>query len=136
MMSLNQPKALEAAAQALAKHFGQDYSEIRMTDHYLRKKRRPDRQIVAFVELADRLLRPHFDAITDLDDQVALLQLRIRSVQEEARNLADYMLALPGRLPAHLNKEHDAIQFRAWMKDQVKAAPFPHYTKPHQEPRQ
>ena len=70
MMTLNQPKALEAAAQALAKHFGHDYSEIRMTDHYLRKKRRPDRQVVALVELADRLLRPHFDAITDLDDQV------------------------------------------------------------------
>ena len=51
MMNLNQPKALEAAAQALAKHFGHDYSDIRMTDHYLRKKRPPDRQIVALVEL-------------------------------------------------------------------------------------
>lgn len=136
MMNLNQPKALEAAAQALAKHFGHDYSDIRMTDHYLRKKRRPDRQIVALVELADELLRPHFDSITDLEDQLSLLQLRIRSVQEEARNLADYMRALPGRLPAHLDKEFDAIQFRTWLKDQVKAAPFPHYAKPHQEQRQ
>lgn len=132
MMTLNQPKALEAAAQALAKHFGQDYSEIRMTDHYLRKKRRPDRQIVAFVALADELLRPHFDSITDLEDQLALVQLRIRTVQEEARNLADYMRAMPDRLPAHLDKEYDAIQFRTWLRDQAKAAPIPHYAKPQE----
>lgn len=128
-MAINQHKALEQAAQALAKVAGRDYSDIRMTDHYLRRKRRPDPVVADLVAKADAILRPFLDSIIDLEDECALLRLRIKNCHEEARSLAEYIRAIPGRLPSHLDQEFGTIQFRTWLTQQIEAAPLPHYAK-------
>ncbi|MCF4980768.1 hypothetical protein GIW56_22800 [Pseudomonas gessardii] len=128
-MTINQHKAIEQTAQALAKIAGRDYSDIRMTDHYLRRKRRPDPVVAGLVAQADAILRPFLDNIVDLEDECALLRLRIKSCHEEARSVAEYIRAIPGRLPSHLDQEFGAIQFRTWLTQQIEAVPLPYYAK-------
>ena len=61
MPTLNQTKALEEAAQRLAKHAGRDYSKIRMVDHYLRRKGRKDPAIADLVAEADAIVRVEYE---------------------------------------------------------------------------
>jgi hypothetical protein len=129
MPALDQTKALEAAAQRLAKHGGLDFSEIRMVDHYLsRTRKKPNPMVVALVAEADAIIRPLLDTITDLEGERDLLQHRQRQCHTEGRNLADFVRALPDRLPSHLEAHWPGGELRAWLAAEVAAAPFPPYS--------
>ena len=73
------------------------------------------------VKLSDILLR--------IRQSSTLLRLRIKNCHEEARSLAEYIRAIPERLPSHLDQEFGTIQFRTWLTQQIEAAPLPHYAK-------
>lgn len=130
MPTLNQTKALEEAAQRLAKHAGRDYSKIRMVDHYLRRKGRKDPAIGALVAEADAIVRPLFDRITDLEAEGDLLRHRLRICHTETRALVEHLQGLPRRLPSHLDQEHAGFEVRAWLQAEVDRAPVPPYAGP------
>ncbi len=133
MSALNQTKALEDAAQRLARRAGFDYSKIRMIDHYLQIKGRNDSEISALVAEADAIVRPLFDHITDLEAECDLLRHRLRVCHTETRALAEHLLGLPWRLPAALAKEHAGIELRGWLQAEIERAPVPPYASPASE---
>lgn len=135
MMTTNQAHALEAAAQRIAAAMRRDYRAVRMLDHYLGQVRKPDPKIVAIVTVADEIVRPLLDAITGAEDEKALLQHRVRTCQTECIELADYVRALPGRVPAHIDGQVGGVPFRTWLEAEVTSAPVPHYARPGQEPK-
>lgn len=128
MPALEQTKALEAAAQRLATHGGLNFAEIRMVDHYLKRVRKPNPIVAALVGEADAIIRPLLDKITDLEGEAELLQHRLRQCHTEGRNLADFVRALPDRLPTHLEAQWPKGELRAWLTTEVGAAPFPPYS--------
>ncbi|HFH3930815.1 TPA: hypothetical protein ACGJ23_005464 [Pseudomonas aeruginosa] len=134
-MTTSQARALEAAAQRIAAAMRRDYRAVRMLDHYLGQVRKPDPRIVEIVTAADEIVRPLLDAITGAEDEKALLQHRVRTCQTECIELADYVRALPGRLPAHIDGQVDGVPFRTWLEAEVTSAPVPHYARPGQEPK-
>lgn len=134
-MTTSQARALEAAAQRIAAAMRRDYRTVRMLDHYLGQVRKPDPKIVEIVTAADEIVRPLLDAITGAEDEKALLQHRVRTYQTECIELADYVRALPGRLPAHIDGQVDGVPFRTWLEAEVTSAPVPHYARPGQEPK-
>lgn len=134
-MTTSQARALEAAAQRIAAAMRRDYRSVRMLDHYLGQVRKPDPKIVEIVTAADDIVRPLLDAITGAEDEKALLQHRVRTCQTECIELADYVRALPGRLPAHIDGQVDSVPFRTWLEAEVTSAPVPHYARPGQEPK-
>lgn len=133
-MTTNQSRALEAAAQRIAVAMRRDYRAVRMLDHYLGQVRKPDPKIVAIVTAADEIVRPLLDAITAGEDEKALLQHRVRTCQTECIELADYVRALPGRLPEHIDGQVGGVPFRTWLEVEISGAPVPHYARPGQEP--
>jgi hypothetical protein len=134
-MTTSQARALEAAAQRIAAAMRRDYRAVRMLDHYLGQVRKPDPKIVEIVTAADEIVRPLLDAITGAEDEKSLLQHRVRTCQTECIELADYVRALPGRLPAHIDGQVDGVPFRTWLEAEVTSAPVPHYAHPGQEPK-
>lgn len=128
MPAFEQNKALEAAAQRLATHGGLDFAGVRMVDHYLKRVRKPNPIVVALVAEADAIIRPLLDSITDLEGERDLLQHRMRQCHTEGRNLADFVRALPERLPSHLEAQWPQGELRAWLAAEVAAAPFPPYS--------
>lgn len=134
-MTTSQARALEGAAQRIAAAMRRDYRSVRMLDHYLGQVRKPDPKIVEIVTAADEIVRPLLDAITGAEDEKALLQHRVRTCQTECIELADYVRALPGRLPAHIDGQVDGVPFRTWLEAEVTSAPVPHYARPGQEPK-
>jgi len=133
-MTTNQSRALEAAAQRIAVAMRRDYRDVRMLDHYFGQVRKPDPKIVAIVTAADEIVRPLLDAITAGEDEKALLQHRVRTCQTECIELADYVRALPGRLPEHIDGQVGGVPFRTWLEGEIAGAPVPHYARPGQEP--
>jgi len=134
-MTTNQAHALEAAAQRIAAAMRRDYRTVRMLDHYLGQVRKPDPKIIEIVTAADEIVRPLLDAITGAEDEKALLQHRVRTCQTECIELADYVRALPGRLPAHIDGQVDGVPFRTWLEAEVTSAPVPSYARPGREPK-
>lgn len=128
MPALEQTKVLEAAAQRLAVHGGLDFAAIRMVDHYLKRVRRPNPIVVSLVAEADAILRPLLDTITDHEGEAALLRHRLHQCHTEGRNLADYVRAMPSRLPSHLEAQWPQGELRAWLLAEVAGAPFPPYS--------
>ncbi|NPZ19490.1 hypothetical protein DZ956_022200 [Pseudomonas aeruginosa] len=133
-MTASQAHALEAAAQRIAAAMRRDYSAVRMLDHYFGQVRKPDPKIVAIVKAADEIVRPLLDSIQLGEDDKTLLQHRIRTCQAECVELADYVRALPGRLPEHIDGSVGGVPFRNWLEHEIAAAPVPHYARPGQEP--
>ncbi|WP_225013690.1 hypothetical protein [Pseudomonas aeruginosa] len=133
-MPTSQSRALEAAAQRIAAAMRRDYRTVRMLDHYLGQVRKPDPKIVAIVTAADDIVRPLLDEITQANDEKALLQHRVRTCQAECVELADYIRALPDRLPEHIDGHVGDVPFRTWLEAEISSAPVPHYARPGQEP--
>lgn len=133
-MTATQALALEAAAQRIAAAMRRDYRSVRMIEHYLGQVRKPDPRIVAIVTAADEIVRPLLDQLTSADDDKTLLQQRVRTCQAECIELADYVRALPGRLPAHIDGQVGGVPFRSWLESEVAGAPVPSYARPGQEP--
>jgi len=134
MMTTDQARALEDAAQRIAAAMRRDYRDVRMLDHYLGQVRKPDPKIVAIVTAADEIVRPLLDEITGADHEKARLQHLVRTCKTECIELADYVRALPGRLPPHIDGQVGGVPFRTWLEGEVAGAPVPHYARPGQEP--
>lgn len=121
-MSINQAATLELASQKLAAWLKLDYSAVRMIEHYLGTANPVDPAIAQIVTNANTILQPLFDEISDSETESRLLAHRLHSCRAEFRNLADYVRALPDRLPA-IGDEHQHAQTKAWLEGEIAAAP-------------
>lgn len=113
---------LERGAQRLARLLQEDYSGVRMVDHYLGTVAPADPRVVEIVTAANDVLQPLFDRLDDSETEQALLNHRLRTCRATNQNLADYLASLPSRLPAP-GGDLARADVLTWLQGEVDRAP-------------
>lgn len=113
---------LERGAQRLARLLQEDYTGVRMVDHYLGLEATPDPRVVEIVTAATDVLQPLLDRLDDSETEQALLNHRLRICRATNQNLTDYLASLPSRLPAP-GGDLSRADVLTWLQGEVDRAP-------------
>ncbi|WP_248769629.1 hypothetical protein [Pseudomonas sp. MWU12-2345] len=118
-----QAEIIEEAAQELAAWLGESFAEIHMLDHYLGRAEPINPRAAEIASRAAEIMRPTLEQLRAADVDRALKDHQLASCHAEFRNLADYVQALPDRLPK-VGNDHTREELLSWLKREIEAAPI------------
>jgi uncharacterized protein (DUF2342 family) len=127
-MSTN-AQIIEDFAQELATWLGEDFRDIDMIDHYLARVTPANPRAAEIAAKVADLMSPVLEQLRSASVDNALKDHQLSSCNAEFRNLADYVRAIPARMPK-IGTAHMQGELLAWLEREIKAAPMGRSTRP------
>lgn len=121
-MSTN-AEIIEDFAQELATWLGEDFRDIDMIDHYLERVTPVNPRAAEIASKVADLMSPVLEQLRAASVDNALKDHQLASCNAEFRNLADYILAIPARMPK-IGTAHTQGELLAWLKREIESAPM------------
>ena len=113
---------IEDFAQELAEWLGEDFRDIAMIDHYLAQVSPVNPRAAEIAGKVAEMMSPVLEQLRTASVDNALKDHQLASCNAEFRNLADYIRAIPSRMPK-VGSQHAQGELLAWLEREIKAAP-------------
>lgn len=113
---------IEDFAQELAEWLGEDFRDIAMIDHYLAQVSPVNPRAAEIAGKVAEMMSPVLEQLRTASVDNALKDHQLASCNAEFRNLADYIRAIPSRMPK-IGSQHAQGELLAWLEREIKAAP-------------
>lgn len=113
---------IEDFAQELAEWLGEDFRDIAMIDHYLAQVSPVNPRAAEIAGKVAEMMSPVLEHLRTASVDNALKDHQLASCNAEFRNLADYIRAIPSRMPK-IGSQHAQGELLAWLEREIKAAP-------------
>ncbi|MDM3884698.1 hypothetical protein QSV36_03675 [Pseudomonas sp. BCRC 81390] len=113
---------IEDFAQELAEWLGEDFRDIAMIDHYLAQVEPVNPRAAEIAGKVAEMMSPVLEQLRTASVDNALKDHQLASCNAEFRNLADYIRAIPSRMPK-VGSQHAQGELLAWLEREIKAAP-------------
>jgi uncharacterized protein (DUF2342 family) len=113
---------IENFAQELATWLGEDFRSITMLDHYLARATPVNQRAAEITSKVADLMSPVLEQLRTASVDNALKDHQLASCNAEFRNLADYIISMPERMPK-VGTAHARGEFLTWLKREIEAAP-------------
>ncbi|MGF6672148.1 hypothetical protein [Pseudomonas monsensis] len=126
-MSTN-AQIIEDFAQELAAWLGEDFRDIDMIDHYLARVAPVNPRAAEITAKVADLMSPVLEQLRSASVDNALKDHQLASCNAEFRNLADYIRAIPSRLPK-IGSAHTQGELLAWLEREINSAPMGRSTR-------
>lgn len=126
-MSTN-AQIIEDFAQELATWLGEDFRDIDMIDHYLARVAPVNPRAAEITAKVADLMSPVLEQLRSASVDNALKDHQLASCNAEFRNLADYIRAIPSRMPK-IGTAHTQGELLAWLEREIKSAPMGRSTR-------
>ena len=126
-MSTN-AEIIEDFAQELAAWLGEDFRDIDMIDHYLARVAPVNPRAAEITAKVSDLMSPVLEQLRSASVDNALKDHQLASCNAEFRNLADYIRAIPSRMPK-IGSAHTQGELLAWLEREIKSAPMGRSTR-------
>lgn len=126
-MSTN-AEIIEDFAQELATWLGEDFRDIDMIDHYLARVAPVNPRAAEITAKVADLMSPVLEQLRSASVDNALKDHQLASCNAEFRNLADYIRAIPSRMPK-IGSAHTQGELLAWLEREIKSAPMGRSTR-------
>lgn len=113
---------IEDFAQELATWLGEDFRDIAMVDHYLERVSPINQRAAEITAKVADLMSPVLEQMRTASVDNALKDHQLASCNAEFRNLADYVRAIPSRMPK-IGSAHTQGELLAWLEREINSAP-------------
>lgn len=114
---------IEDFAQGLAEWLGEDLGDIAMIDHYLAQVTPVNPRAAEIAGKVAELMSPVLEQLRAASVDNALKDHQLASCNAEFRHLADYVRAIPSRMPK-IGSAHTQGELLAWLEREIQAAPM------------
>lgn len=119
---------IEDFAQELATWLGEDFRDIAMVDHYLERVSPINQRAAEITAKVADLMSPVLEQMRTASVDNALKDHQLASCNAEFRNLADYVRAIPSRMPK-IGSAHTQGELLSWLEREIKSAPMGRSTR-------